>query len=65
MPVISCSGWNSCLYVPILTSSTTVGSRSTSTALGTCFPELVSEKKVLKESSACPILASVGIMPSG
>ena len=30
----------------------TDGSRSTKTALGTCFPELVSEKKVLKESSA-------------
>ena len=43
----------------------TVGSRSTKMALGTCLPELVSEKKVLKLSSAWPMLASVGIMPSG
>ena len=35
-----------------ITSSTTVGSRSTNTALGTCLPAPVSEKKVEKESSA-------------
>ena len=34
-----------------VTSSTTVGSRSTKTALGTCFPDPVVEKKVEKESS--------------
>nr|GMD87995.1 ethylene-responsive transcription factor RAP2-11-like [Ipomoea batatas] len=43
-----------CLYAPLLTSSTTVGSRSTNTALGTCLPEPVSLKKVLKESFAIP-----------
>ena len=30
-----------------------------------CSPELVSEKNVLKESSACPMEASLGIIPSG
>ncbi|MFS8008669.1 hypothetical protein Hanom_Chr14g01275481 [Helianthus anomalus] len=35
----------------------TVGSRSTNTALGTCLPELVSLKKVLKESSVDPVLS--------
>ena len=39
----------------VLTSSTTVGSRSTKTALGTCFPAPVSEKNVLKESSPAPM----------
>ena len=39
----------------------TVGSRSIMTALGTCLPEDVSEKKVLKESSASPKLSSEGI----
>ena len=34
------------------TSSTTVGSRSTKTALGTCFPLPVVEKNVENESSA-------------
>ena len=48
------------MYLP-----TTVGSRSTKMARGTCFPELVSEKKVLNESSATPTLSSDGIWPSG
>ena len=43
----------------------TVGSKSTKTALGTCFPELVSLKKVLKESSISPMESSDGIWPSG
>ena len=43
----------------------TVGSRSTKTALGTCFPPAVSEKKVLNESSAIPTDSSSGIEPSG
>ncbi len=44
---------------------TTVGSRSTKTALGTCFPAPVSEKKVLKLSSPEPMVLSEGIWPSG
>ena len=40
---------------------TTDGSKSMKIALGTCLPELVSEKKVLKESSAWPIESSEGI----
>ena len=51
--------------LPVRISSITVGSKSTKSALGTCFPELVSEKKVLKESSAIPSLSSDGICPSG
>ena len=47
--------------LPVRISSITVGSKSTKSALGTCFPELVSEKKVLKESSAIPSLSSDGI----
>ena len=43
----------------------TVGSRSTNTALGTCFPAPVSLKKVLKESSPPPMVLSLGILPSG
>ena len=43
----------------------TLGSKSTKMALGTCFPELVSEKKVLKESSPPPSEKSLGIWPSG
>ena len=43
----------------------TVGSRSTNTALGTCFPAPVSLKKVLKESSPPPMVLSLGIWPSG
>ena len=35
------------------------------TALGTCFPAPVSEKKVLKESSPPPTALSDGIVPSG
>lgn len=44
---------------------TTVGSKSTKTALGTCLPEPVSLKKVLKESSPPPTVLSEGIWPSG
>ena len=44
---------------------TTVGSRSTKTALGTCLPAPVSLKKVLKESSPPPMVLSDGIWPSG
>ena len=44
---------------------TTVGSRSTKTALGTCLPAPVSLKKVLKESSPPPMVLSLGIWPSG
>ena len=47
----------------VLTSSMTVGSKSTNTALGTCLPEDVSEKKALKESSAIPIESSSGMVP--
>ncbi|KAF3859130.1 hypothetical protein F7725_021529 [Dissostichus mawsoni] len=45
----------------------TVGSRSTNTALGTCFPVPVSMKKVLKESSPPPpeMFWSPGFLPSG
>ena len=43
----------------------TDGSKSTKTALGTCFPAPVSLKKVLKESSPPPIVLSDGICPSG
>lgn len=44
---------------------TTVGSKSTKTALGTCLPAPVSLKKVLKESSAPLRTDSSGIWPSG
>lgn len=44
---------------------TTVGSKSTKTARGTCFPAPVSLKKVLKESSPPPMVLSLGIWPSG
>ena len=47
-------------YSPI-----TVGSKSTNTARGTCFPAPVSLKKVLKESSPPPMVLSLGIWPSG
>ena len=40
---------------------TTVGSKSTKTARGTCFPAPVSLKNVLKESSPPPIVLSLGI----
>ena len=43
----------------------TVGSRSTKSARGTCFPVPVSEKKVLKESIPSPTVRSLGICPSG
>ena len=46
-------------------SPTTVGSKSTNTARGTCFPAPVSLKNVLKESSPPPIVLSLGIWPSG
>ena len=51
--------------IKIFDKPTTVGSRSTKTALGTCFPAPVSEKNVLKESSPAPIVLSEGICPSG
>ena len=44
---------------------TTVGSKSTKTARGTCFPAPVSLKNVLKESSPPPMVLSLGIWPSG
>ena len=45
---------------------TTVGSKSTMIALGTCLPDPVSEKKVLYESSALmPRDMSSGMSPSG
>ncbi|KAK3931186.1 LOW QUALITY PROTEIN: 30S ribosomal protein S2, partial [Frankliniella fusca] len=53
------------LAVPVRTSSTTVGSRSTNTARGTCLPAPVSLKKVLNESSPPPTVLSEGIWPSG
>ena len=40
---------------------TTEGSKSTNTALGTCFPEDVSLKKNLKESSPPPKVVALGI----
>ena len=48
------------MFIPM-----TVGSRSTITARGTCFPAPVSLKKVLKESSPPPTVLSEGIWPSG
>ncbi|KAJ0624222.1 hypothetical protein HanIR_Chr01g0040821 [Helianthus annuus] len=56
---MSCSGWKSCLYAPVRTSSMTVGSRSTNTALGTFFPEPVSLKNVLNESLPVPCKSSL------
>ena len=53
------------LYTKPRYSPTTVGSRSTKTARGTCLPAPVSEKKVLKESSPPPMVLSLGICPSG
>lgn len=46
-------------YLPM-----TVGSRSTNTARGTCFPVPLSLKKVEKESSCCCV-ASFSNLPSG
>ena len=46
----------SCKNLPM-----TVGSKSTNTARGTCFPAPVSEKKVLNESSPPPRDLSLGI----
>ena len=48
-------------YLISTTLPTTVGSRSTKTALGTCFPAPVSLKNVLKESSPPPTVLSLGI----
>ena len=53
------------IYIYIIHIPTTVGSRSTKTALGTCFPAPVSLKNVLKESSPPPTVLSLGICPSG
>ena len=52
------------LIIKNLFSPTTDGSRSMKTALGTCLPPGVSEKKVLKESSDS-VAGSSGINPSG
>lgn len=41
----------------------TVGSRSTKRDLGTCFPAMVSEKKVLNASSSMPMDSSEAISP--
>lgn len=61
---VVCSTWrekNSLLmFLP-----TTVGSKSTKTARGTCLPAPVSLKNVLKESSPPPMVLSLGIWPSG
>ena len=40
---------------------TTEGSKSTNTDFGTCFPEDVSLKKKLKESSPPPKVVALGI----
>ena len=45
--------------------STTVTSRSTKAALGTCFPVSVPEKKALNASSSPPMVLSLGLWPSG
>ena len=60
---MSCSGWKSWRYVPVRTSSITVGSRSRKTQRGTCLPAPVSEKKVLNASSPPPMVLSEGIWP--
>ena len=52
-------------FFALVNSPTTVGSKSTKTARGTCFPAPVSLKNVLKESSPPPIVLSLGIWPSG
>ena len=44
---------------------TTVGSRSTYMALGTCLPAPVSEKKVPKASASAPGGFSGALVPSG
>ena len=56
--------WDEAQY-DFLYSPTTVGSKSTNTARGTCFPAPVSLKNVLNESSPPPIVLSLGIWPSG
>ena len=53
-------GFQAGIFLP-----TTVGSKSTKTARGTCFPAPVSLKNVLKESSPPPMVLSLGIWPSG
>ena len=63
LPEMSCSGWKSWRYVPVRTSSITVGSRSRNTQRGTCLPAPVSEKKVLNASSPPPMVLSEGIWP--
>lgn len=49
------------LYYEAIYLPTTVGSRSTNTALGTCFPAPVSLKNVVKDSSELPTALSLGI----
>lgn len=51
LPLTKFSGWNSPRYGPARTSSMTLGSRSMYSERGTCLPELVSEKNVLKPLS--------------
>ena len=47
-----------------VTSSMTDGSKSKKTALGTCLPDPVSEKKVEKLSSVMEVALSLGSCPS-
>lgn len=57
--------WRNWRRVLVPTSSVTVGSRSTNTALGTYLPVSVSLNKVLKESFPPPVVISLDIWPSG
>lgn len=57
--------FHSLQFYPFFLSPITVGSKSTKTARGTCFPAPVSQKKVVKESSPPPMVLSLGICPSG
>ena len=62
LPLMSCaSGWKSWRYVPVRTSSITVGSKYRNTHRGTCLPAPVL-KKVL---SPPPLVLTLGICPSG
>jgi hypothetical protein len=61
LPVMSCSGWKSCLYVPVRIWSITDDSRSMKTERGTYWPVPVSEKNVEKFSLFIPS----GTVPSG
>jgi hypothetical protein len=61
LPVMSCSGWKSCLYVPVRIWPITDDSRSMKTERGTYWPVPVSEKNVEKFSLFIPS----GTVPSG